>query len=322
MYYNTVFGHNYYMYKNPETGKWIFIPYDFDNDLGSDLIGGMFYNINCFAYVYDWPLLTYKEFAGPGPKHILDILIHNDETSFIEHVKSIVRDVFNPTVLFEHIDEIKKLIGPYVLEDKTEDPVTGIRPGRINKSGKIDNEYMLYVVNSEFTTISTEFQTTMGLKRWILDKFRHACKIYDLDCSFAKEYLEGGSFTYEINQEYENPGLNPSDMVPPQPEPTETEAPTTETQTPVESCWSDVLGYPCCESTCVAIEEDDDGSWSWENNHWCGINSEKCQQDIKKCWSLAHGYPCCQKSTTVYEKDENGSWGYEDHHWCGIIPSN
>jgi len=38
-----------------------------------------------------------------------------------------------------------------------------------------------------------------------------------------------------------------------------------------DSCWSIVLGYPCCTSATEVYEIDDDGQWSVEDNHWCGI---------------------------------------------------
>jgi len=38
------------------------------------------------------------------------------------------------------------------------------------------------------------------------------------------------------------------------------------------SCWSLKLGYPCCTTSTLAIENDSFGSWGYENNHWCGIS--------------------------------------------------
>jgi len=315
------------MYKNPNTGKWMFIPYDFDSELGYCLFSGSFYNNKLMAYVFDWPKFSFKDYAGPGAKHILDVLIYSNETTFNNYAKSFVRDVFNPVVLFDHIDEVKSLIKPYVLEDKTEDPVT-------------DWNYESFVVNSEFTTVSEIFQTSYGLKRWILDKFRYVCSSLEMDCSFAAEYLEGGSFTYEVDPEYENDGSSLVDPTMLPPSFTMTELPALETDMPVaneselppveteitaavdqSSCWSEYLGYSCCEISCKVYEEDENGAWGYENYHWCGIPAS-CKQQVQKCWSLALGYPCCQKTNNIYDVDENGSWGYEDERWCGIIPSN
>jgi hypothetical protein len=348
-------GHNYYMYKNPQTGKWMFIPYDYDSDLGSDMYGGLFYNKKLFAYVYDWPFFTYDDYAAH--RHITDVLVRADNSTFNKYAMEYVRDVFNPVVLFDHIDEVKNLINADVLADKTEDPVTGLRPGRINLTGKKDEPYETYQANSEFTTVSADFTASYGLKRWILDKFRHACKLYDMDCSFAAEYLEGGSFTYEVNKELENAGMDfsgsasgeavpiPTDAEvpvatstePATPQETETDAaetevptvaPTeteTETVAPTETeaadatCWSETYGYPCCQSTCARLIEDESGAWGAENGEWCGIQAENCKKQYSECWASIIGYPCCQKSTIVYDEDEYGTWSYEYVHWCGIL---
>jgi len=99
----------------------------------------------------------------------------------------------------------------------------------------------------------------------------------------------------------------------------EEEVPKSETSgTGEESCWSDILGYSCCEHTCKVYVEDKDGKWGVENHQWCGI-PDSCVEKSAQCWSMSLGYPCCQESNYVYLTDEDGSWGYEDNHWCGIL---
>jgi hypothetical protein len=93
----------------------------------------------------------------------------------------------------------------------------------------------------------------------------------------------------------------------------------TSEETTSEECWSEVLGYPCCTSSCHVYETDSDGEWGYENKQWCGIPST-CSAD--NCWSKKLGYPCCTSSSQVYETDANGEWGYEDNHWCGIPKEN
>jgi len=44
---------------------------------------------------------------------------------------------------------------------------------------------------------------------------------------------------------------------------------------PSDECWSEIYGYPCCKG-CKVYETDEDGSWGYESNHWCGIPST-CQ---------------------------------------------
>jgi len=84
---------------------------------------------------------------------------------------------------------------------------------------------------------------------------------------------------------------------------------------PDNGCWSERLGYPCCQGNEVAYT-DDDGDWGIENNNWCGI--------IKYCWSETLGFPCCStgECKILYYVDSNGSWSTENEEWCGITPAN
>jgi len=43
-----------------------------------------------------------------------------------------------------------------------------------------------------------------------------------------------------------------------------------EIEEPVETCWSEKLGYPCCTG-CKVYYVDSDGSWGYEKKDWCGI---------------------------------------------------
>ncbi|OUM65856.1 Non-catalytic module family DOC2 [Piromyces sp. E2] len=44
------------------------------------------------------------------------------------------------------------------------------------------------------------------------------------------------------------------------------------TEEPVETCWSEKLGYECCpDDDNVVYYTDDDGKWGIHNNKWCGI---------------------------------------------------
>jgi len=91
------------------------------------------------------------------------------------------------------------------------------------------------------------------------------------------------------------------------------------------SCWSDKLGYPCCSKSAETIYTDDDGSWGYEDDEWCGIPEATAATQpttapvVKKCWSEELGYPCCQSTKEVVFTDETGKWGLEDGDWCGIV---
>ncbi|KAG4092850.1 hypothetical protein H8356DRAFT_1701549 [Neocallimastix lanati (nom. inval.)] len=43
----------------------------------------------------------------------------------------------------------------------------------------------------------------------------------------------------------------------------------------VKTCWSERLGYSCCQG-CQVVEVDNDGNWGIENDQWCGIPLDRC----------------------------------------------
>jgi len=306
------FGHNYYMYK-PANSKWRMILYDFDADFGEDIgIGGI-------KDSTDHTANTFAEWTQQ--RHIIDVLILNNSTRFDNIVKNIVMDTFNPTVLFPHIDEIKKTIKPYLIEDKTPDE-NGNLPGRLNENIK-NYSIAQWEANSEFTSLITpQNGKSYGLKYWILGKYRYICKTFELECD--PTYMDE---SYEIPIDKEVEATSASSSVgsadkPNQPQPTETEVPQpTETDTTKSNynCWAEMLGYSCCTSDNQKVyDHDENGDWGYDfiNKEWCGL-SPYVEYDEEDCWSEQFGYQCC-KGCKVYENDEFGKWGYEQGHWCGI----
>eukprot|EP00833_Pecoramyces_ruminatium_P018203 jgi/Orpsp1_1/1192235/evm.model.d7180000091609.1 len=86
-------------------------------------------------------------------------------------------------------------------------------------------------------------------------------------------------------------------------------------------CWSELLGYPCCDSnnSNTVYLQDSYGDWGYDftTKRWCGITAYEEPNNDEQCWSETFGYPCC-KGCTIYETDSQGSWGYENNEWCGI----
>ncbi|ORX87161.1 coth-domain-containing protein [Anaeromyces robustus] len=155
-------GHNYYLYKQPN-GKWIYLSYDFDLDMGME----------------SSPIISFEEFSSP--LHIIELLIFNNPTRFERILKEIVNKVFNPSTLFPHINELKKFIEPYIILDKTVD-INGNYPGRINKSSTFAYSIDQWKLNTEFTLIKRYQKTLYGLKYWILVKYRYVCQNYNMNC--------------------------------------------------------------------------------------------------------------------------------------------
>jgi len=160
-------GKNYYLYKQPN-GKWIPLYYDFDSMFGVDVD----------KYTFDVktsPELPFTKWYFLRP--IVDVLVKNDEASFLKNLQYIVDKAFNPEVLFPHIDNLKKWIDPYILEDRTE--VNGVLPGRINTYGyTFGYQYDDFVKNTEYTMIDKSY----GLKEWIQRRYNFICSYYDITC--------------------------------------------------------------------------------------------------------------------------------------------
>jgi len=341
------FGHNFYLYK-PKNDKWKFLLYDFDGDLGQDIV---IYNFGQTNTNNDYTKYSFAEWTKSI--HLIDILILNDSTRFDNILKKFVTEVFNPATLFPRIDELKEFIKPYIILDKTPNE-EGLYPGRIN--GNEDYSLAEWDVNSEFTSIlSSSGNKGYGLKYWILEKYRYVCKAYEMECD--EEYLDDNyEYTVDTELEVKDEDLKKGwanwdnwDQVVSQQVPTETVLPSQPTETvvneptetvvnepsetvvnePTETsipeqqflCWAAIIGYPCCSpgNTKVYLQ-DENGDWGYDfiKKEWCGISPYEEKTNDEECWSEIFGYPCC-KDCVVYETDEYGKWGYDFQISNGVV---
>jgi len=110
------YGHNLYWYQQPN-GKWVYIPYDHDIELGQDEYIG-FYPNRTFNHHgdIDFANLSFKDFELDHP--IIQVLVHDDDTTFRELLGDIISKVFNPDTLLIHINKIRDIIAPYVKKDR------------------------------------------------------------------------------------------------------------------------------------------------------------------------------------------------------------
>jgi len=194
--------HNFIMYKMPEQygGKWTMVEYDFDADFGQDVCSLEF--MGSEKDDKDYPSWSWSDWNGK-PRPIVDVLINNHPERFNAMMKKIVEEVFNPDVLFPHIDELKKFIKPYVLKDKT--PVDGKVPGMLNESAAGEDYSMAHWdANSEFTNIGVSASSSAyGLKFWILERYRKVCKDFkNIDC--IDKYLDL-NYYYDLDRSVEGP---------------------------------------------------------------------------------------------------------------------
>jgi len=151
--------HNYYIYKNKNNNKWIYLSHDFDLDMGT-FGNGPTYRLNDL----------YKSTT-------INKFVSIKDPRFRKIMKEIVSKVFNPATLFPHIDEIKSFIRPYVELEKTPDE-KGNYPGRLNKSDLSFFTLKQWEDSIEFKN----FKDIYALKKFILLKYRIICYEYELDC--------------------------------------------------------------------------------------------------------------------------------------------
>jgi len=113
-----------------------------------------------------------------------------------------------------------------------------------------------------------------------------ACTTYNLDCSFAQEYLDD-SFKYEkghIYREEYHHGCQNSD-------------------------------YECCIKPNPEVKSISAvGKWGHEFGYWCLIDND----EEPACWSMKEGYPCCEKEKTKFSYYNGKPYGVENGEWCGI----
>jgi len=152
--------HNYYIYKNKENNKWVYLSHDYDLDMG----------------IYRDPYMSLYDLTSESP--VIDKLVSDDNPRFRKIMKEIVTNVFNPATLYPHIDEIKSFIRPYVKLDKTPDE-NGQYPGRLNELSSDDFTFEQWEDSIEFENINDDIY---GLKEFILLKYRMICQEYDLEC--------------------------------------------------------------------------------------------------------------------------------------------
>lgn len=107
-------GHNYFWLKQ-KSNKWVYIPFDYGEDsFGLDQKPYLYPKLN--SNMIDYSLLSLKYFEFNHP--IIKILIHNDDTIFRKLLGDMISKIFNPDILFNRINRIKRLISSYIKKDR------------------------------------------------------------------------------------------------------------------------------------------------------------------------------------------------------------
>lgn len=102
-------GHNYYMYLNPTTNKFVFMPWDLDHSFGAL---GMLGN---YEQMIDWSIR--KPYAGDNKLVRRLFAIPGIEEQFIEYVKRLVNGPFHPDTMAATIDATTKVIQSAIDEE-------------------------------------------------------------------------------------------------------------------------------------------------------------------------------------------------------------
>ncbi len=98
---------NFYLYKNPATGLFEYIPYDVDNTFGID-----WFNI-------DWSKRNIYNWAHSDPRPLFKRLLQVPEykLQFTYYLKQVIASVTSTQSLNDRISAVRDLIRPYVVND-------------------------------------------------------------------------------------------------------------------------------------------------------------------------------------------------------------
>lgn len=98
---------NYYLYRNNETGKFEFIPYDADNTFGIDWSG------------IPWKTRDMYNWQGGGNRPLVNKLLAQNEyrDRFSFFMNQLQQRMGNPVIANAKIDSVRTMIAPYALND-------------------------------------------------------------------------------------------------------------------------------------------------------------------------------------------------------------
>jgi len=99
---------NFYLYSNPQSGKFEYIPYDLDNTLGIDWLNKDWGNRN----IYNW--------ANSGENRpLFNKILSNPElrNRFSYYMDQFITEYFNEESLFPYIDDMRSMITPGIIND-------------------------------------------------------------------------------------------------------------------------------------------------------------------------------------------------------------
>ncbi|OUM57354.1 hypothetical protein PIROE2DRAFT_17695 [Piromyces sp. E2] len=151
---------------------------------------------------------NFSMYKQPNGKWIylpFDFDLDFDPSRFEEILKDVINKVFNPSILYPRIDELKQFIKPYVELDKTPNS-EGKYPGVYKDTNNVNTSISpLFSIEqwdafSEFNT-GTSYGISYGLKYWVLVKYRNVCHHNNMECDPI--YMDE-NYKYPINKNVDN----------------------------------------------------------------------------------------------------------------------
>jgi len=339
-----VYNHNYFWYKKPD-GKWTIILNDFDETWAQDLWTTIYRGEGLSeeqtyvdkSYIPDADGLPWANFPNfsirdcdMGHK-IIKLLIYDNEEQWREIVGEVVKNYFNPTILFKRIEEIKELIYDDVVINRTINPETGKFIGCFNTEGfdpKWNMTHFEEGINYVNWANNPDQARSYGLKFFIEERFKYICHTYGINPEtleliqprpavafwgivnkYSFYWGEGELFNDEFIT-WSFPDLDKEDY-----------KQESYNADPIKNAKPSNYVIPLTIHEMAEAEENPKDNGSDNATTTTAVAEPTSTVEDSACWSEKLGYPCCVSSCYVYESDNEGEWGYEDNHWCGISSS-
>ncbi len=139
---------NFYLYENPDDGKFYYIPFDLDNTLGVD-----WFNVDWA----DWNIYEWYNDNRPLTKRIMEVDVFRAQFSQI--IYRLLNNEFSPETLLPKVDELKIKIQDAAERDQYR---------------TYDYGFTIANFNTSFENRLDQFQVRYGLKEFIQKRYNTA----------------------------------------------------------------------------------------------------------------------------------------------------
>jgi hypothetical protein len=102
---------NFYLYKDPESGRFEYIPYDVDNTYGID-----WFNVDWGTRnIYQWAPSNQQNEPRPLYNRLMQVQRYRDLYSF--YLNQLTQELITQPAYFDYMDSIRERIYPYIVDD-------------------------------------------------------------------------------------------------------------------------------------------------------------------------------------------------------------